>query len=86
MLACKNRRLDKSAMTTPEKKPKKSARQCRSTAGRLYPEDRCTAVGAPSKMVNLIMQSECQVLTRSFRGANRLTLTFTHLNQAQNAH
>ncbi|ADF61170.1 hypothetical protein ECL_01611 [Enterobacter cloacae subsp. cloacae ATCC 13047] len=38
-LACKNRRLDKSAMTTPEKKTKKSARQCRSTAGRLYPED-----------------------------------------------
>jgi hypothetical protein len=25
MLACKNRRLDKSAMTTPEKKPKKKA-------------------------------------------------------------
>jgi len=25
MLACKKRRLDKSAMTTPDKKPKKSA-------------------------------------------------------------
>jgi hypothetical protein len=38
MLACKNRRLDKSAMTTPEKRQKKRP-QCRSTSGRLYPED-----------------------------------------------
>jgi hypothetical protein len=27
MLACKNRRLDKSAITAPEKNPKKSARR-----------------------------------------------------------
>jgi hypothetical protein len=85
ILACKNRRLDISAMTTPEKKPKKSARQCRSTAGRLYPEDECTAVGASSKMVNQIMQSECQVLPCCFRGANGNSPAFTHLNQAQNA-
>ncbi|HAG03084.1 MAG TPA: hypothetical protein DCG59_10235, partial [Leclercia adecarboxylata] len=50
-LACKKRRLVHSTMLTPEKKPKKSARQCRSTAGRLYPEDRRTAVGAWSQIV-----------------------------------
>ncbi|WP_336210567.1 ferredoxin [Enterobacter sp. P82] len=69
-------------MTTPEKKPKKSARQCRSTVGRLYPEDGCTAVGASSKMVNQVMQSECQVLMPDFRGDEQDLLMFTHLNQA----
>jgi hypothetical protein len=86
MLACKNRRLDKSAMTTPEKKTKKSAHPCRSTAGRLYPEDRCTAVGAPSKMVNQIMQRECQVLLPCFPGVYREFPTTAHFNQALNAH
>ncbi|MNL33685.1 hypothetical protein D3C87_1556100 [compost metagenome] len=62
-LACKNRRLVQFTMLTPEKKPKKSARQCRSIAGRLYPENERTAVGASLKFVNVIMQSGCQVLT-----------------------
>ncbi|AUJ83799.1 ferredoxin [Enterobacter cancerogenus] len=82
MLACKKRRLDKSAITTPEKKPKKSARRCRSTAGRLYPENACAAVGAPSIFVNLIMQRGCQVLNCCFQGfPARCSLT-AHLNQA----
>src|SRR5690606_16170933 len=86
MLACKNRRLDTSAITTPEKKPKKSARQCRSTAGRLYPEDTCTAIGTLSKVVSLLLQSRCQFLIPCFSGSHRLPPAITHLNHAKNAH
>jgi hypothetical protein len=49
-LACKNRRLVQSTMLAPQKNQKKSARQCRSIAGRLYPENARTAIGASLKL------------------------------------
>jgi len=38
MLACKNRRLDKSAMTTPEKKTKKSAHRAEAPLDAFIPK------------------------------------------------
>jgi hypothetical protein len=52
MLACKNRRLDKSAMTTPEKKPKKSARRAGAPLDAFIPKTHAPPLAHRRKWLN----------------------------------